>query len=94
MFIQLNNKPTPLSNAIDDALLTLLKQDPSTESYAASVDQIQKLHKMQEASRPAPVSQDTLVLAATNIAGIVMIIKHEHFNVITSKAISFVIKPR
>ena len=41
-----------------------------------------------------PVSKETLVLAATNLIGIVLIIKHEHVNVISSKAMSLLMKAR
>ncbi len=90
-------KPKPksgLENAIDFALLDIVGRDPAGDDFARATDQIAKLHKMKEAETPSRVSPDTLVLAATNIAGIVMIIKHEHFNVITSKALGFVLKPR
>lgn len=85
---------TDLEKSIDTALLRADAYDPSTEEFARSVDQISKLHKMKEAERPSSLSQDTLVLCLTNIAGIIMIIKHEQFNVITSKALGFVVKPK
>ncbi len=90
-------KPKPkssLENAIDRALIDITGHDPATDEFARSVDQVGKLHKMKESESLPRVSPDTLVLAATNIAGIIMIIKHEHFNVITSKALAFVLKPR
>jgi len=83
-----------LQNAIDRALIDITGQDPATAKFTTSVDQIVKLHKLKETESLPRVSPDTLVLAATNIAGIIMIIKHEHFNVITSKALSFVLKLR
>lgn len=90
-------KPQPksnLQNVIDHALIDITGHDPATDEFSRAVDQIAKLHKMKESENPSRVSPDTLVLAATNIAGIVLIIKHEHFNVITSKALGFVLKPR
>ena len=42
----------------------------------------------------SPLSKETLVLAVTNLLGIILIIKHEHVNVISSKAMSLLIKPR
>ena len=41
-----------------------------------------------------PVSKETLVLAATNLVGIILIIKHEHVNVISSKAMSLLMRVR
>jgi hypothetical protein len=41
-----------------------------------------------------PLSKETLVLAATNLLGIILIIKHENVNVISSKAMSLLMKAR
>jgi len=86
-------KPKHLQTVIDQILLTLAHQDPATEEYAKSVNQLTALYKLKELDKPEPpqrISPDTLVLAATNIAGIILVIKHEHFNVITSKAFNFI----
>lgn len=86
-------KPEPLQTVIDKILLKLAHQDPATEEYAKGVNQLTALYKLKELDKPEPpqrISPDTLVLAATNIAGIILVINHEHFNVITSKAFSFI----
>ena len=41
-----------------------------------------------------PLSKETLVIAATNLLGIILIIKHENVNVVTSKAMSLLMKAR
>lgn len=64
------------------------------EEYNALLDRIVKLHKLQVDERPQRVSPDTLVLAGTNLLGILMILSHERLSVITSKAMSLVLKPR
>jgi hypothetical protein len=58
--------------------------------HTASVDWIIKNHEIAQAARPKPVSRDTLVLAAANLLGIVLIVGHERANVITSKAVGFI----
>ena len=40
------------------------------------------------------VSPDTIMTVAGNLIGIVLILKHEELNVITSKALSFIMKGR
>lgn len=40
------------------------------------------------------VSSDTIVLAAVNLAGILLILNHERLNIISSKAMSFVSRIR
>ncbi len=94
MFTKPKTKLTTLEIVINEALERIEHVDPSTDGFARATDQIAKLHKMKESETLPRVSPDTLVLAATNIAGIIMIIKHEHFNVITSKALGFILKPR
>jgi hypothetical protein len=91
--------PTPkpkskLQVAIDEVLFQMESHPADSEEYAAMLNHVQVLHKMKEAEKPSRVSPDTLVLAATNILGIALIIRHEQFNNITSNALSFVNKAR
>lgn len=48
--------------------------------------------KQIDLEKPDRMSKDALVAAGTSIAGIILIIGYERFNVIASKAISFVLK--
>lgn len=48
--------------------------------------------KQIDLERPDQVSKDALVAASASIAGILLIIGYERFNVIASKALSFVLK--
>jgi hypothetical protein len=87
-------------------LLEFMKQndDPETEEYANLVDQLAKLYKMKEIesncqmkarefdSRKFGMSPDVLATVAANIFGIVAIIAHERVNVITTKALGFVMR--
>ena len=63
-----------------------------SEEYTKVVDRIVTLHKLQQNEKPQQVSPDTWVMAGVNLFGILMIIKHENLNVISSKALSFVTK--
>jgi hypothetical protein len=85
---------TPLEKEIDIALVALSDHKPSSEEYAKIVDQIAKLHEMKEIEKPSRVSYDTWALIGANLAGILLIIRHENTNVITSKAMSLLVKPR
>jgi len=40
------------------------------------------------------VSRDTLAVIGANLLGILMIIKHENVNVITSRAMGLILSPR
>lgn len=85
---------TELQTQIDKLLRTLDDQQPNSEEYGTTVDKILKLHKIQEDLKPESISPNTALTVAANLIGIAMIVRHEHLNVITSKALSFVLKPR
>ncbi len=84
---------TPVEKELD-ALFSNLRIATDSEEYAVTLDMIVKLHKLQADEKPQQVSPDTIVLAAVNLLGIVMILSHERLNVITTKATSLVMKPR
>lgn len=90
------SKPTPADNALDDAIAKIMSEMSNalsdTERYSAMVKQLSKLHKLKEKSAPARVSPDTVLLVAGNLAGILLIVGYEHTNVVTSKAISLLLK--
>jgi hypothetical protein len=83
---------TPLETLIDDQVQKLAEVGLHDEKADAILTRIEKLHKMNTAQRSNRVSPDTMVTVAANLVGIALIIKHEHVNVITSKALGFVPK--
>lgn len=87
-------KPTKLETALDKALDSLDQYGSTTDEYTRTLEGVVKLHKMKEDEKPASVSPDTILLVGANILGILLIIRHEHVNVITSRAMSTLIKPR
>jgi hypothetical protein len=87
-------EPTELELEVDRGIRELKNHPIGSEDYVRALDSIVKLHKMKEEEKPKFVSRDTLVLVGANLLGIMMIIRHEHMNVITSRAMNMVIKPR
>jgi hypothetical protein len=83
-------EPTQLERAIDRAMNALDKEEITSEDYATILSHISTLHKMREAEKPSRVSKDTLLITGANLLGIVLIIRHEHVNVITSRAMQLV----
>lgn len=84
-----------LDRAIAHALTDLNGRDVASEAYGTVLDRVARLQKLKDAEkRSSQISPDTLVLAVTNLLGIAMIIRHEHMNVITSKATGFVMRPK
>jgi len=91
------NPPQPKSKlevAFDKAVDDLNYHDVTSDKYNVIMDRVVKLHKLMEDEKPSRVSRDTLALIAANLTGIILIIRHENVNVIASKAMSFVVKPR
>lgn len=85
-------EPTKLEIELDRLLVKLAEMDPSDKAYDAVSDQLAKLYKLKEVDSKRLVSPDALAGAATNLAGILLILNYEHAHVMTSKAVSFVMK--
>lgn len=62
--------------------------------YAQTLTAIERLYQMMDDKKSSKVSPETRASIAANLVGILMIIKHERVNVITSKALGFVIRSR
>jgi hypothetical protein len=84
---------TPLDTEFDRTILALDDHEPNSEEYAKILEIASQLHKMKK-EESSPVSGDTLLLVAANLLGIIMIIRHENVNVITSRAMNLILKPK
>lgn len=67
---------------------------PDSQEYAKLMSNVERIHQMMDIKKTSPVSRETLLTVGANILGILLIIKHEDVNVITSKALGFVIRVR
>lgn len=84
---------TWLDREIARADRRLNESDFGTEEYVKRMNVRFQLEEMKN-KNSSPLSKETLVLAGTNLLGIIMIIKHENVNVVTSRAMSLLMKPR
>lgn len=80
-------KQTTLDFEIDRAVADLCTTEFASEEYDTKLERVTKLYKLKENTKPSPVSQDTLVLAGTNLLGLLLIISTEREHVITTKAL-------
>jgi hypothetical protein len=84
-----------LNKAITQILITLSGLDEASEEYNAASDQLVKLLTLKKETnsswRPSP---DAIVGGAVSILGILLILKYEKLDVVTSKALSFVGKTK
>ena len=67
--------------------------DVSSKEYADVLKQLELLYELDKKVKVS-IDPNTALVVAGNLLGILAILKHEQFNVITSKAMSFVIKGR
>lgn len=79
---------------IDQLVLALGDHAPDSDEFGEIVERLSKLHKINQDIRPVSVDPNTALTVAANLVGIFAIIRHESINVITSKALSFVLRPR
>ena len=78
-----------------DVKLYLQEQETDSKAEALAADAVLKdlqADAMRDERRIFGVKADTLVLVGANHAGIALILGHEKFNVVTTKAIGFVSK--
>ena len=94
------DKPKPDTSALDEAINNALKQldyvPAYSDEYIRIISQIEKLNalrtEIKKIDAPQRVSPDTLAVVLGNLLGIVFIVGHERANVVTSKALNFVMK--
>lgn len=89
-----SNERILLEHAIERAIRSLGNYEVGSEEYVKILDQVVELHRMLVSDKPASVSRDTLAVVGANLLGILLIIKHEFVNVVTSRAMSLLLKPR
>lgn len=83
-----------LDNTITELMNDMKALDGDSEEYATCMNRLERLYKLKEKNAPRRVSPDTVVLAASNLIGILIIVVYEHGHVITSKAMNQVGKLR
>lgn len=86
---------TMLEKEIEAVLLDMKEMYVGSEEYEVALNHLLTLHEINNSKEKKwNVSPDTMAVVAGNLLGIVLILKHEELNVITSKAMNFVIKGR
>jgi len=79
-----------ISVEVDRVVDFLSKMNPSDENYTKGVQNLKTLCEAR-AKRPGfLIEPEVLITAAVNVIGIVLILRHEQFNVVTTRAMSFI----
>lgn len=82
------NHDEALDKVTSDLLDQLNGLTISDDKYPLLLDQFVKIHAARTPKRS--VNLDTLAVVLGNLAGIMVIVNHEHLNVVTSKALGFI----
>jgi hypothetical protein len=85
---------TGLEIAIDELLSEMKGYTADTEEYAKMVDQLDTLYKLKDIDKPERIKPDTLAIIGGNVLVAVVIVGFERTNIMTSKALSFLLKTR
>jgi hypothetical protein len=83
-----------MDDEVKHILESLSEKDVDSENYGIGVRNLEILCKARSCENKRSVSMDTLVLAATNILGIVLILNYETWHVLPSKALGLILKGR
>lgn len=88
------DKRTSLEKEIDSVLYVMSNYKPDSKEYSAMAENIERLHKAKSQECVRRVSPDTLAIIAGNLLGIALIMTFERTEVITTKALGFVLRGR
>lgn len=88
------DKRTNLEKEIDNVLEVMSVMKTDSKEYAETVKCLETLYKAKSGEKQSGISPDTIAIVAGNLLGIVLILSYEKANVITSKALGFIIKGR
>lgn len=88
------DKRSNLEKEIDNVLKRMSELDPDSKEYSAMASNLELLFSAKSKEKDRKISPDTLAVIAGNLLGIGLILTYEKANVITSKALGFVIKGR
>lgn len=79
-----------ISVEVDRVVDFLSNQDPSTDEYTHAAQNLKTLCEARAKKQAFAIEPDILIAAGVNLLGIVLILRHEQFNVVTTKAMSFI----
>lgn len=85
---------TALEEAIDRLHGHMLGVNITSEEYANAVEHLTKLHALKEAEKPLSMTPGEKATLIANLTGILLILNFERAGVVTTKALSFIMKLR
>lgn len=93
MFTRKSKSQLLLESEIESVTRHLSATAVDNQEYPKTLNYLTRLYDL-KGEKPRSVDKNTMVIVGGNLLGILMILKHELAHPITSKALSFVIRPR
>ena len=87
-------KRNKLEEEIESVLDHISGLTPGTVEYAAAVSNLDALYKVRNLKMENRIKPEVVLAIAGNLLGIVLIMNHEKANVLSTKALGFVMKGR
>jgi len=85
-------------NVIDEEVervVGIMKEvNPDQDSYGVMAGNLVKLSQARSENARRDIDPNVVMTVAANLVGILIILKYEKFDILTSKAISMIVKPR
>lgn len=88
------NEPTKLDVAIMRLLEEMETYGPDSPEYPKMLSYLEKLNTVKTQTRRNKVDANTIAIVAGNLFGILIIVAYEQKNVMASKAVGFILKPK
>ncbi len=85
---------TYVDGEITRIVAAMEEQEVTNGEYSKLLNRLEGLQKIRMEEKPDKASANTILTAAANLVGILLIIRHEHVNVITSRVMNMVLKPK
>lgn len=79
-----------ISVEVDRVVAFLSNIDPNSEEYTQAAQNLKTLCEARAKKQAAIIEPEVLITVCANLLGIVLILRHEQFNVVTTKAMSFI----
>ena len=83
-----------LEDEIKEVLSILREYDPASEEYAVVLDKLERLYGLKDEESKLLINLDNLIVVGGNLLGIILILNYEKLNIVTSKALSLIIRKR
>jgi len=88
------DKRTNLEKEIDRVIDEMSKLKPESKEYSTMSENLVKLNTLKDTEKSCKVKPDTKWLVGGNLIGLGLILGYEKINIITSKAMGYLIKGR